>query len=135
MVTANIIATPRRKRTAVSNSPHIPKARQTEKFLEGIYFSKFWGYPQLLKFSSVLMKKSPSFTKEKFEDITKQITDFGGRIVSDITSFDIKTVRKDEEIYCVADSEKATPRYLSCLVYQIQTCRPKWIEGGEFEMF
>ena len=71
------------------------------------------------------MKKPPSFTKEKFEDITKQITDYGGRIISDITSFDIKTIRKDEEIYCVADAEKSTPRYLSCLVYQIQTCRPK----------
>ena len=40
----------------------------------------------------------------------------------------MKSIRKHEEIYCISEQEKATPRYLTCLVYQIQTCRPKWIE-------
>ena len=40
MVTANIIATPRRKRGVVTNSPLTVKSRPADKYLEGIYFGK-----------------------------------------------------------------------------------------------
>ena len=41
MVTANIIATPRRKRGVVTNSPLTVKTRPADKYLDGIYFGKF----------------------------------------------------------------------------------------------
>ena len=67
--------------------------------------------------------------REEFEQVIKDITECGGRIIADINAFDMKTIGKNEDIYCIAEVEKATPRYLSCLVYQIQVCRPKWIDG------
>ena len=41
MVTANIIAAPRRKRNSTLASPQIPKPSEKTKFLEGHHFGKF----------------------------------------------------------------------------------------------
>jgi len=110
MVTANIIAAPRRKRNSTMASPQVPKPSEKAKFLEGHHF--------------VILKRGST----DFDQMVQGVAEFGGRVVTDIMNFDIKTIKKGETIYCISNEETRSPKYLACLVAQVPVYKQKWVD-------
>ena len=127
MVTANIIAAPRRKRNSTLASPQVPKPSEKRTFLEGHHFgNSVPGFDQNLTmvFILVILKRGST----DFDQMVQGVAEFGGRVVTDIMTFDIKTIKKGETIYCISNEETRSPKYLACLVAQIPVYKQKWVD-------
>ena len=124
MVTANIIAAPRRKRNSTLASPQVTKTSERAKFLEGHYFGKRISFYSKVYFILVILKRGST----DFDRMVQGVAEFGGRVITDILNFDIKTIKKGETIYCISNEETRSPKYLACLVAQIPVLKQKWVE-------
>ena len=63
-----------------------------------------------------------------FDQMVQGVAEFGGRVVTDIMNFDIKTIKKGETIYCISNEETRSPKYLACLVAQVPVYKQKWVD-------
>ena len=77
-----------------------------------------------VNFILVILKRGST----DFDRMVQGVAEFGGRVITDILNFDIKTIKKGETIYCISNEETRSCKYLACLVAQIPVLKQKWVE-------
>ena len=105
---------------------HESSASEKSKFLEGRHFGNSAQIrSKYSRFVILVILKRGSIN---FAQMVQDVAEFGGRIVTDIMNFDIKTIKKGELIYCISNEETRSPKYLACLAEQIPAYKQKWVE-------